>query len=75
LPQPPERYLPTQRERHGIVSLPLDEVSVSQLAHLPPIHRDPFDRMLICQAMAHGLTMMTVDKLIYEYPVLLLTRA
>lgn len=75
LPQPPERYLPTQRECHRIVSLPLDEVSVSQLAHLPPIHRDPFDRMLICQAMAHGLTMVTVDKLIYEYPVLLLNRA
>ena len=75
LPQPPERYLPTQRERHRILSLPLDEVSVSQLAHLPPIHRDPFDRMLICQAMAHELTIVTVDGVICEYPVLLLNRA
>ena len=75
LPQPPERYLPTQRERHQITSLSLDEVSVSRLVHLPPIHRDPFDRMLICQAMAHGLTLVTVDDVICKYPVLVLNRA
>src|ERR1700739_2498706 len=50
LPQPPESYLPLQRERHLISSLSLNEASVAQLAKLPPIHRDPFDRMLICQA-------------------------
>lgn len=43
LPQPPEIYLPAQRQRHQIASLDLDEASVSQLASLPPIHRDPFD--------------------------------
>lgn len=51
LPQPPEIYLPLQRQRHSIASLSLDELSVVQLAKLPPIHRDPFDRMLICQAI------------------------
>ena len=74
LPQSPERYLPTQRERHKITSLSLDEASVSQLVHLPPIHRDPFDRMLVCQAMAHGLTLVTVDDVICKYPVLVLNR-
>lgn len=69
LPEPPEDYLPTQRERHQIASLPLDEISVSQLVGLPPLHRDPFDRMLICQAMAHGLTIVTVDDLIRAYSV------
>jgi PIN domain nuclease of toxin-antitoxin system len=75
LPQPPDSYLPTQRQRHQIASLPLDEASVSQLAHLPQIHRDPFDRMLICQALEHGLTIVTVDDAIYEYPVPVLNRA
>ena len=75
LPQPAEVYLPTQRERHQIASLALDEASVSQLAHLPPIHRDPFDRMLVCQAMQHGLTIVTVDDLICRYPVPVLDRA
>jgi PIN domain nuclease of toxin-antitoxin system len=75
LPQPPDSYLPTQRQRHQIASLPLDEASVSELAHLPQIHRDPFDRMLICQALEHGLTIVTVDDAIYEYPVPVLNRA
>jgi len=69
LPQPPESYLPLQRELHQISSLPLDEASVSQLARLSPIHRDPFDRMLICQAMRHGLTIVTVDDVICDYSV------
>ena len=69
LPEPPENYLPVQRERHMIASLPLDEASVSQLAKLPSIHRDPFDRMLICQALEHRLTIVTVDEMIRAYPV------
>jgi PIN domain nuclease of toxin-antitoxin system len=74
LPQPPESYLPIQREKHQISSLYLDEASVSQLAYLSPIHRDPFDRMLICQAMQHGLTIATVDDMICSYPIPVLTR-
>jgi PIN domain nuclease of toxin-antitoxin system len=75
LPQPPDSYLPTQRQRHQIASLPLDEASVSQLAHLPQIHRDPFDRMLVCQALEHGLTIVTVDDAVSAYPVPVLSRA
>ncbi len=69
LPPTPERYLPAQRRVHGFDALPLDESSVSRLADLPDLHRDPFDRMLICQALAHGLTLATVDPLIQQYPV------
>lgn len=69
LPQPPEIYLPLQRQRHSIASLSLDELSVVQLAKLPPIHRDPFDRMLICQAIQHKLTVVTVDHIFPNYPV------
>lgn len=69
LPHPPETYIPTQRIRHLIADLPLDEVSVTRLAPLPTIHRDPFDRMLICQALEHGMTIVTVDVTIPAYPV------
>ncbi|MGH7871388.1 MAG: type II toxin-antitoxin system VapC family toxin [Candidatus Binatia bacterium] len=75
IPEPPERYLPTQRERHQIANLPLDEASVQQLATLPPIHRDPFDRMLICQAIEHKLTIITVDDVFRAYPAPVLERA
>ena len=69
LPEPPETYLPLQRERHRIASLPLHEASVSHLPNLPNLHRDPFDRILICQAMVHNLTLMTVDESVRAYPV------
>jgi PIN domain nuclease of toxin-antitoxin system len=69
LPEPPASYLPEQRKRHHISSLPLDEVSVVRLANLPEIHRDPFDRMLICQAIEHRLTLITVDDFIRSYPI------
>jgi PIN domain nuclease of toxin-antitoxin system len=72
LPQSPESYLPQQRKRHQISSLPLDEASVSQLSNLPSIHRDPFDRILVCQALEHGLTIVTVDEAICQYPVAVL---
>ena len=69
LPQQPESYLPEQRGRHRISSLSLDEGSVKQLASLPMLHRDPFDRMLICQAKEHDLTIVTVDPLIQAYSI------
>lgn len=69
LPESPETYLPKQRELHQIGSLALDESSVVQLAKLPPLHRDPFDRMLICQALQNGLTIATVDTAIRAYSV------
>jgi PIN domain nuclease of toxin-antitoxin system len=69
LPEHPETYLPKQRDLHQIDSLSLDENSVVQLAQLPPLHRDPFDRMLICQALHNGLTIATVDSEVRAYPV------
>lgn len=69
LPHPPALYIPRQREKHGIEVLPLDEESVIQLDRLPGVHKDPFDRMLVCQAIAHGLVILTPDPLITQYPV------
>jgi PIN domain nuclease of toxin-antitoxin system len=75
LPAPPAGYLPTQRDAHGIASLPVDEGAMSHLADLPPIHRDPFDRLLVAQALQHGLTIATVDPDVLAYPISLLTAA
>jgi PIN domain nuclease of toxin-antitoxin system len=69
LPEHPETYLLKQRDLHQILSLALDESTVMQLAKLPPLHRDPFDRMLICQALQNGLTIATVDAAVRAYPV------
>lgn len=69
LPEPPERFVPAQRKDHGIEPLPLDEEDALHLARLPLLHKDPFDRMLVCQAIVHGLVILTSDKLVYQYPV------
>jgi PIN domain nuclease of toxin-antitoxin system len=69
LPEAPDRFIPAQRTRHAIQSLPLEEEAVLQISRLPEHHRDPFDRMLVCQAIAHGLTVLTPDEAIRQYPV------
>ena len=74
LPHRPTQYLPAQRVRHQIASLPLDEASVCHLATLPAAHRDPFDRMLVCQAIEHGLTIVTADPVFRAYPAPILGR-
>ncbi len=69
LPQSPEIYVPTQRRKHQIKILPLYETAVCELVKLPALHRDPFDRILICQALANNLTIVTVDAQIQNYQV------
>jgi PIN domain nuclease of toxin-antitoxin system len=69
LPAPLDHFVVTHRERHGIIGLPLDESAVVHLHKLPPLHRDPFDRMLICQAIEHNCVLLTPDPLIVQYPV------
>jgi PIN domain nuclease of toxin-antitoxin system len=66
LPEPPDRFIPAQRERHAIEPLALDEESTLYLTRLPDLHRDPFDHMLICQAIRHGLVLLTPDHLIHS---------
>jgi PIN domain nuclease of toxin-antitoxin system len=38
------------------------------VANLPPLHRDPFDRMLVAQSMVEGITLLTSDPLVAQYP-------
>ncbi len=52
-----------------MMNLPLDEASVARLESLPILHRDPFDRMLICQALEYDLVVVTVDEAVRAYPV------
>ncbi|HCA56539.1 MAG TPA: PIN domain nuclease [Blastocatellia bacterium] len=72
LPQAPDRFIPAQRKAHGIQSLPFDENDARFLVGLPFHHRDPFDRMLVSQAMARVLKIVTVDpeRRKYSVPVL-----
>ena len=68
LAAPPHVYVPAERTRHGISPLSLDEDSATAVSRLPLLHSDPFDRMLVCQAITHGLTLLTPDARIHLYP-------
>ena len=69
LPQSPEIYIPHERRRHQIKTLSLHENVIKELANLPALHRDPFDRVMICSAIANNLTIVTVDAQIQSYNV------
>jgi PIN domain nuclease of toxin-antitoxin system len=72
LPADPATYLPQQRAAHQIASLPIEEAALAPLSTLPALHRDPFDRILVSQALYHGLTLVTVDDAVRAYPAPLL---
>ena len=69
LPLSPDKFIPKERTRHFITSLELTEQDTMHLFKLPTLHKDPFDRMLICQAIEHSLTILTPDPLIIQYPI------
>ena len=68
LPDPPDRLVPAARLRYRVASLPVDEASALHLLKLPALHADPFDRMLVSQAIVHGMTIVTPDPLVTQYP-------
>jgi PIN domain nuclease of toxin-antitoxin system len=68
LPAPPRAFLALQVSSHRMVWLPLEPESSLQVADLPELHKDPFDRMLVAQALTHELTIVTPDPMISRYP-------
>lgn len=56
------------RER-DICILPIRSSAIERLKSLPDIHRDPFDRLLVAQALEEGLVIVTRDRIIPSYPV------
>jgi PIN domain nuclease of toxin-antitoxin system len=53
----------------------LDVGAVAHLLSLPDHHGDPFDRMLVCQALQHDLTIVTIDDMFLRYPAPVLGQA
>lgn len=66
---PASTFVSEARQRLGLLTLPIDEASVAHLPKLPQLHKDPFDRILMCQSIEHGLMLVTNDDNIRKYPV------
>jgi PIN domain nuclease of toxin-antitoxin system len=53
---------------NGYSELPIGSEHAVAIDSLPPIHKDPFDRMLVAQAMVEGITLLTSDAAVAQYP-------
>lgn len=53
---------------NGYGEVPITSEHAASLDSLPPIHKDPFDRILVAQAMVEGITLLTIDPLVAQYP-------
>jgi PIN domain nuclease of toxin-antitoxin system len=68
LPRPFGEVFPQQLEVNGFELLPISCAQLNRLVELPFHHRDPFDRLLIAQAMVDDLTIVTRDPEFSKYP-------
>ena len=69
LPEPADKYVESRIKAEAVKSLPIYIHHALRVAELPPHHRDPFDRLLVAQAQAEGLPLMTGDTRIAKYDV------
>ena len=53
---------------NGYAEMPITGAHAVAVHGLPPIHKDPFDRMLVAQSMIEGITLLTADPLVAQYP-------
>ena len=53
---------------NGYSELPISSEHVVATDTLPPIHKDPFDRVLVAQALVEGITLLTTDAVVAGYP-------
>jgi len=61
--------LEEQISKNEFMPLPITIAHTQAIAQLPPIHQDPFDRMLVAQALREEMTLITHDQRITEYDV------
>ena len=69
LPEPVEEYIPNRLALNRFESLDIQLTHTLQVATLPNIHRDPFDRILIAQSQVENLPIVTIDQKIVQYSV------
>ncbi len=69
LPESPTSYVPRRMADQGLRPLPVSHPHALAVFALPPLHRDPFDRLLVAQAKLEDLILVTSDRILVKYPV------
>jgi PIN domain nuclease of toxin-antitoxin system len=73
LPEPIERWVPSRIQLGQTVVLAIETPHALRVATLPPLHRDPFDRMIVAQALVEGLPVLTADPALGDYGIDVIT--
>lgn len=68
LPEEPARYIPSRLALQGIRGLPISQNHVIKTYDLVLHHNDPFDRLIIAQALVEEMVILTSDRLFRKYP-------
>jgi PIN domain nuclease of toxin-antitoxin system len=68
IPANPPRVLRRGLLDNGYSELPIASEHAVAIDGLPPINQDPFDRILVTQAMVEGITLLTADAMVAQYP-------
>lgn len=69
LPEPPSAYVPSRMASSGVLGLPVQHAHALRVAELPHYHRDPFDRLIIAQALVEDLPVLTADPQLAPYGI------
>lgn len=67
LPEPVSRYVPSRMQSSGVSALAVSHAHAAGVAELPKHHRDPFDRLLVAQALAEGVPILSSDMQFDKY--------
>src|SRR6266581_30849 len=67
LPTPPAAWFPAMIRHHRLDLLPIDAATAIASTSLPPIHADPFDRLLIATAIEMQIRLVTPDRVMHTY--------
>ena len=69
LPDAPQRFIPEAMQKLNVMPIPMGFTTTISAATLPFIHRDPFDRLIIAEALKEKMTVITKDDLFAAYGV------
>ncbi len=69
LPDRPATWFPEMMRRGAMSPHPIDAATALAVSELPPIHRDPFDRLIIATAINLGVPVVTADRIFADYGI------
>ena len=67
LPDQPQRFIPEALQKLSVIPLPIGFDTAISAATLPLVHRDPFDRIIIAEALKENVSVLTKDNTFAEY--------